>query len=1000
MTEASRSILLYLQRIYRRLWLRTGLLGAVVGLGVGALLVGIEIVRRVPVSLEWMALPLLGGIAGAVWAAWRYRSIEGRAQLVEARAPLQSYLLSAVERLSSSPPEESPGLVARLLVDTASRLALIRPARVIPLAPPRTLWLPVAALATLTLTGWALSSTPDASPVQATALPEAPPVVGDLALVLEYPNYTKLPPRTIEGLSGPISALVGTRVSLSTRADRPVRAAYMAFDGSDRSIPLVVQGERELRAQFPLLEGGTFRFVIETTDGARVAGPPQEMKAEPDLAPTVEVTSPQDGISLHLEDTLDIEVTVEDDFGLSSIQVAFQVQGAPTPQVMKITSFKREEGKSSFQGVLHQPLSGLRLREGDRVQYTVEAYDNDAVSGAKRGASVPRGFVVFSSKEKHEELIERQSALVDLLVTLLADRMEKPFPPVLPGEAAPEEEAVVAVERATAAFAELAQQGESLMVEADGIAGALVDDPLSHPEVSSKLREIAANLTVQARIDRELLRGLRVALSFDPVPSGVLAAPRSKNEAAITVLEEDIIALEQLVNRQRAESLRALGDEIAAARDRVKELIAEYERTKDPALKAEIERELARLEAALKAYNEALSKMRQEIPDEFFNLEALKPEGMEDSLSEAKKAVAAGDIERAKEALDELSKSFDDASQALDEEAQRFADEQSRELDQALEKIADGLASARDREKELRRLTQEIEERGASRAEDANKAAIEEAKKKAEEKRKALDAILGRLVSADLGETSRGALAVSKQRSDDLAASLAAPGIYAQVSVAETLAQALEGLVGAVAEEITVEELRSDLFGRLEGLKGSRGEAKDAQSLAQEIVEILRKAAPAPSKFLTPEEKAELARLQREQEAIREELARLGSELEGIEEKLPGVAEATQELREQAAASMEAAAKALSAGDPREAGAQEEEALKALGSLQREVKQAGRRGGKPQRRPNEKVQIPSAEEHKPPKALREEILQGSREAEKAPAKLRDTVKRYYEELLR
>ena len=53
------------------------------------------------------------------------------------------------------------------------------------------------------------------------------PLVGDVRITYQYPAYTGLPPRTVEGSTGDIVAVKGTRVRIETRPLRSARQALL-----------------------------------------------------------------------------------------------------------------------------------------------------------------------------------------------------------------------------------------------------------------------------------------------------------------------------------------------------------------------------------------------------------------------------------------------------------------------------------------------------------------------------------------------------------------------------------------------------------------------------------------------------------------------------------------------------------------------------------------------------------------------------------------------------
>jgi hypothetical protein len=1000
-------IVSFLQSIRRRLALQQGL-SLLPLLGLGALLL---------FGLLWWRGALVKQISliymGVAWAifvgalAWRLRrrSLSDTALWIEQHSKIftPGYLVGSLEFVSSSRFEQ-PFAVA-VTENTAASISRVKPSQLVPLWPrPVSFYASIVSLCALVILLWI---TPSKATPSSLSEAFAAPVVGDLFVQYEYPKYSKLPLRSIEGLSGTISALKGTRVSLKTRADRPLKAAKIVIDGSEKQIPLRVTSDRELEGDFTLLENQSFRFVIQDNEGAWIAGPSQEMKAEADLVPTVELISPTTDLELKELDQLDLEVSIEDDFALRSLRIVFEIDGISTPQIIEVTSFK--DRKRSFRGVLKQPLADLHLKEGDRVRYTVEALDNDVVSGPKRGSSIPRFIKIFSAKEQHQKLIEAQADLVKKLAAHLGSRMEKPFPIVFPGEKPTSLTAEQEAANVSKEFSELSLLAEQLVSVADGLALSLSDDALSHPEIRAGLRTIAGHLTEQASEDLEQIKALRAGASSGL--SSRLQGSYNHNKKCIAVLEEDVFTLDELVKRQRAENVRGIAEELSAAKDRLKQLIEEFEKTKDPTLKEQIQREIERLEALLLRYQQELAKMQEEMPEEFFNLEALQADEMKDNLKKAKESIAKGDMSAAKNALAQISEALGEDQQALNDEAARFNDAEQQKRDKEAEQLLQDLSKLENEERRLLQETQTVEKTARARAEESSKDAINAAKEEARKKLNQVSALLGEIDADALSDAALLAHSSSTDGVEALDAALSTKPLFEIIPVGQALLDTLTSYQNTLTAQTKEESERSDLYGRLAALKTASSKLESASKLSAEIQALLQKVTPKLSAYLTAEEKAALAALQKAQAENKAALAPLREKMQKLSaifqaESTPPSKEAApskelppevKKLLSEAGQAMSDAADELQKAQPTPSVSHQREALQKLQELRQLIKNAGKKN-KPKER-SEKVKIPTAEEYEPPRDYRDEVIEGSKEKDKASPRYQEALKKYYQELL-
>jgi hypothetical protein len=134
-----------------------------------------------------------------------------------------------------------------------------------------------------------------------------------------------------------------------------------------------------------------------------------QLTVVPDLAPTLTLESFSDTASLRY---LALGGTVRDDYGLTRLVLHYQVKRG-----------KNQQPKTSSQKPLALPgtsdgtyaytwnLSALNLRPGDRLEYYVEAWDNDGVHGPKSSRTRPAEYRLPGRAELRQELNAQASSV-------------------------------------------------------------------------------------------------------------------------------------------------------------------------------------------------------------------------------------------------------------------------------------------------------------------------------------------------------------------------------------------------------------------------------------------------------------------------------------------------------------------------------------------------------------------------------------------------------------
>jgi hypothetical protein len=153
----------------------------------------------------------------------------------------------------------------------------------------------------------------------------------------------------------------------------------------------------------------------------------------------------------------------------------------------------------------------------------------------------------------------------------------------------------------------------------------------------------------------------------DRLPAALAAQLGGSDRAQAVQLEDDVLLLADWLDRQDLENLLAINDEIKNHRERLDKLFAEYQRTKSPEIRAEIERELRALEQRLAELERRSQRMPADVLDQFVNSEAMRAKQADDCLGEVRRLFASGDVEAAQRKMRECAQQLDQAAAALEQ---------------------------------------------------------------------------------------------------------------------------------------------------------------------------------------------------------------------------------------------------------------------------------------------------------------------------------------------
>jgi hypothetical protein len=203
----------------------------------------------------------------------------------------------------------------------------------------------------------------------------SPPKTEAINLTYTYPDYLNRPEEHAPN-SGPITAIVGTRVAIDVDVNKKLKEAALVFDDGTR-MPLTEASGARWTGELVVATNGRYQVDVIDLDGRSAEYQPHyEIKALPDDPPKVRISFPRgDDEATSLEE-IPFAVEVSDDFGIESWGIQYEVAGRE-PVRVPLSGTSPVEGapllKESSEHLL--TLEDLELSPGDLVTWTVWARD-------------------------------------------------------------------------------------------------------------------------------------------------------------------------------------------------------------------------------------------------------------------------------------------------------------------------------------------------------------------------------------------------------------------------------------------------------------------------------------------------------------------------------------------------------------------------------------------------------------------------------------------------
>ncbi len=935
-------------------------------------------------------------VVGIVVPLRRYADDAAIARWIGARAkPVASDLLSAVElqRRTDDGAVRSTALVDALVRSTATRLREVERRTLVERAPVRRA---IAALAgTLALAGalaafapglvgggWRQLLIAPARPWNGATVSSVP-LVGDIAITVTPPAYSRRAPTTMTSTSGDFRALAGSRVRITTTALETVTAVELVLErgtaeapAAPELIPLTV-GADGLIAELTVTGPARYRFQIETPrKKRRIEVVSHVIDLEPDAVPTVELYAPAEELDVTTMKRIELAYVAEDDFGVTAVELVWDIGG--TVGRKPIAALPDAPGRT--QGKLVWDLAEIALPPGAEVNYHLEVVDNDDITGPHRGLSRPFRLRVFSPRERHEQNLARQAELAEHVVEQLGRRLV-----VTDGEVPRDE---------------LHRGLDELAVEAGTLAAAYADDPLADRALAAVVTGLRDRLTKLVATEE---RALDKPDAVKPDGTGGRARPTRASakvlpvdKQIVTELEDDAILLADWLEREQLESLLDITDEIDAHQKRLAELLEEYKRTGDDKLKAEIARELHAIEKGLAELARARARVAEDVLDQFVHADAVAEREVSNCMDDVAAAVAAGDAVGAQAALERCRSRTATATQAMESALHRLRGDRMSDAEKKFDELMNDLSDLADDQSKIAAEADRIFERYAERADELSRDLSKDAQHRLGALADKLQARLDAVPDTGLTPFAREELEIVDQRLADLKRMLADGDVAEALGMAKQAADSLE----TVASELDAAMADDPSSPFAQATADAIEAVERARPLAKRLVDELGELTPSPDQILGDDDKRRLDALRRRQVQNRDRAKGLAERAKGAD-GLPGdAAQSIEDRVSDAAGPMGQAEQRMAGRDPsgaRDAARSAADALnKAKSEAQRAARQAQAQGDGALG--DEPVRIPGADQYVAPEAFRQELLEGMKK--KGPSGYDEQLRRYYEDLIR
>jgi hypothetical protein len=535
------------------------------------------------------------------------------------------------------------------------------------------------------------------------------PAVGNITLRYLYPDYTGLRSKTQEG-GGDIQALPGTQVRITMQSNVPLsRGRLRLADGNE--LPLAIT-DQALQGEILVMEEGAYNIEVEDTHGLHNQQPPwYGIRLTPDLVPTVHLINPNDEREIDETTVLDIRYSVEDDFGLQDAAlVYFGTDGVEHRVPLHRGRFTQRQAVEHFSWDLYQHP----LPDGETVQIYVEVYDNDTISGPKKGVSETLTMKVRNREQEHQALEAVQNEIADTLLDLLGDHLD-----LGDALASQREQAAQQDDPKQAPREQIAALQQQSIARAEQVASQIEEaldkvqnDPYSTYETYADMQALQRNMDY---LRQNLMPKLQEAMQ----PMSEMAASTDRQGQTTSALEDVVRELERLAaladNVATSEKMHDLMQLSTKMMEQQNQLLSALDNLPQDFqggdLPPELQRMMDALDHLMRELANAIAQLPMSMPDEFLNqqLSNLPLTDMMQQLDAIRQKLAEGDLEGAKQLAEQMLKSLSTMVASMQNMMQQSRDGGMDAMAQQLQSSSDALSDLVQRQEAIVDETQTID---------------------------------------------------------------------------------------------------------------------------------------------------------------------------------------------------------------------------------------------------------------------------------------------------
>ncbi len=834
----------------------------------------------------------------------------------------------------------------------------------------------------------------------------------------------------MEKTNGDILALAGTRVVLSAEVNKRLRKAKLIFaDGQTQELRFYQEkGKKMVEGEILVNKENTYCFELLDEEGASSApdSPHYKIQLVKDEFPKIGLLTPGEDLVVSEKIKLKLTYEVSDDFGVKEINLFYRHLPKQSWQSLLVKQFSPpvKEKLDDWEW----DLSRQAVEPGETIEYYLEVADNDTISGPKKSSTKSLKLEIFSYEREHQEIEKELYGFREQLLDLLSEQIK--------AKELAEKISQLPSEQQLPLWQELNNLQEKVRQRTGENIKNLTQtlermkyDPLTTQRTYEEYNSLRNNL--------DYLHSQPMEQIFKPISEHNLPETRYKQEEIVTTLEKMNLLSEDVLEYQRMYDLLTSAQELNEIGSKLNENLEKLTSLDKGSLE-ELNQTLNKITQLYDKIQQLLSKMPEELPEEFVNQSAVKEINLAETqnlVNQVKEALAQGDLSSALKYAQSLASSLSRVLETLQQAAQSSAYREMDKLGQELNRYSLELNKLIEKEQEMIEKTSKYERKRLDKLLKFQEDLLQELSEKQKK-------VIEQTGSLSKYPDFTWSLETTLSKMNKVYAEFVEKRVSDSPKLLNEIIEELKGIKFFAENELGFNLKKYESWKKIGKEKETKGEKLTAEFLEEEnkfiqkegnfktiisqlddlkeketeILDLLKKGGePEASVIFTENERAGLENLGSEQNGLTEQTRNLNRQLQELSRKSALLGPQLSLNLRNAQGAMQNAEKGLRKFSTGKALDEEKDALYWLSQGKEGLNQVQEKLAGSEKKVTQPmagfiqypasgiygvrigyVKLPGAEEYKPPKEFRQEILEALKE--KYPKLYEELIKEYYKRL--